>query len=126
MGDHSVHDLLDNDANTFDAIGRAIEGLAALVEHGLQAVPMWPMIAFFVAIVWRVGWRFALFTAASLLLIYGTGFWDQTVITLGLTLSSNNCQPRARHPDRHLGDEEQMGHCDRPPGSSMRRMRQVS
>lgn len=87
--DHSVHDLLDNDAKTFDAIGRAIEGLPALVEHGLQAVPMWPMIAFFVAIgLWRVGWRFALFTAASLLLIYGTDFWDQTVITLGLTLSS--------------------------------------
>ncbi|MPW23510.1 choline ABC transporter permease subunit [Paraburkholderia sp. CNPSo 3157] len=87
--DHSVHYLLDHDAKAFDAVGRAIEGLAALVEHGLQAVPMWPMIAFFVVIgLWRVGWRFALFTAASLLLIYGTGFWDQTVITLGLTLSS--------------------------------------
>ncbi len=37
------------------------------------------MSAFFVATgLWRVGWRFALFMAASLLLIYGTGFWDQT------------------------------------------------
>ncbi|ONA92832.1 choline ABC transporter permease subunit [Burkholderia pseudomallei] len=87
--DQSVHYLLDHDAKTFDAIGRAIEGLAALVEHGLQAVPMWLMIACFIGVgLWRVGWRFAFFTAASLFLIFATGFWDQTVVTLGLTLSS--------------------------------------
>lgn len=87
--DQSVHYLLDHDAKTFDAIGRAIEGLAALVEHGLQAVPMWLMMACFIGVgLWRVGWRFAFFTAASLFLILATGFWDQTVVTLGLTLSS--------------------------------------
>ena len=87
--DQSVHYLLDHDAATFDVIGKAIEGLAALVEHGLQAVPMWAMMAFFICIgLWRVGWRFATFTTLSLLLIYATGFWDQTVVTLGLTLSS--------------------------------------
>ncbi|AOK49685.1 MULTISPECIES: choline ABC transporter permease subunit [Burkholderia] len=87
--DQTVHYLLDHDAKTFDAIGRAIEGLAALVEHGLQAVPMWLMMAIFIGVgLWRVGWRFAIFTAASLLLIFATGFWDQTVVTLGLTLSS--------------------------------------
>ncbi|KGD45354.1 choline ABC transporter permease subunit [Burkholderia pseudomallei] len=87
--DQSVHYLLDHDAETFDAIGRAIEGLAALVEHGLQAVPMWLMMACFIGVgLWRVGWRFAFFTAASLFLIFATGFWDQTVVTLGLTLSS--------------------------------------
>lgn len=87
--DQSVHYLLDHDAKTFDAIGRAIEGLAALVEHGLQAVPMWLMMACFIGVgLWRVGWRFAFFTAASLFLIFATGFWDQTVVTLSLTLSS--------------------------------------
>ncbi|HDR9107048.1 TPA: proline/glycine betaine ABC transporter permease [Burkholderia vietnamiensis] len=87
--DQSVHYLLDHDAKTFDAIGQAIESLAALVEHGLQAIPMWLMMAIFIGVgLWRVGWRFALFTTASLLLIFATGFWDQTVITLGLTLSS--------------------------------------
>jgi len=87
--DQSVHYLLDHDANTFDAIGRAIESFARLVEHGLQAVPMWAMMAFFIALgLWRVGWRFALFATASLLLIYATGFWDQMIVTLGLTLSS--------------------------------------
>lgn len=87
--DQSVHYLLDHDAATFDAIGRAIEGLAALIERSLQAVPMWLMMAIFIGIgLWRVGWRFGLFTAASLFVIFATGFWDQTVITLGLTLSS--------------------------------------
>ncbi|MFS8974780.1 choline ABC transporter permease subunit [Cupriavidus necator] len=87
--DQSVHYLLEHDAATFDAIGRAIEGLAALIERSLQAVPMWLMMAIFIGIgLWRVGWRFGLFTAASLFVIFATGFWDQTVITLGLTLSS--------------------------------------
>ncbi|CAD6528306.1 Glycine betaine/carnitine transport permease protein GbuB [Paraburkholderia hiiakae] len=87
--DQSVHYLLDHDANSFDAVGRAIEGFAALVEHSLQAIPMWALMAFFIAIgLWRVGWRFAIFATCSLLLIYATGFWDQTVVTLGLTLSS--------------------------------------
>jgi glycine betaine/proline transport system permease protein len=50
---------------------------------------MWALMAFFIGIgLWRVGWRFAIFAAASLLLIYATGFWDQSVVTLGLTLSS--------------------------------------
>ena len=87
--DHGVHYLLDHDAKTFDSIGQVIESFAALVEHGLQAIPMWALMALFVGIgLWRVGWRFAFFTLLSMLLIYGTGFWDQMVITLGLTLSS--------------------------------------
>ncbi|MGA3846233.1 choline ABC transporter permease subunit [Ralstonia nicotianae] len=87
--DQAVHYLLDHDAAAFDTVGRAIDGLAALVERSLQAVPMWMMMAFFIGIgLWRVGWRFALFTAASLFLISATGFWDQTIVTLGLTLSS--------------------------------------
>ena len=50
---------------------------------------MWALMAIFIAIgLWRVGWRFAIFATCSLLLIYATGFWDQTVVTLGLTLSS--------------------------------------
>lgn len=87
--DKSVHYLLDHDAATFDAVGRAIEGLAELIEKSLQAVPMWMMMSLFIGIgLWRVGWRFAIFTAASLFVIWATGFWDQTIITLGLTLSA--------------------------------------
>src|ERR1700761_121555 len=87
--DQGVHYLLDHDASTFDSVGKAIESFAAMIEHGLQAIPMWTLMAFFILIgLWRVGWRFAIFATAALLLIYATGFWDETVITLGLTLSS--------------------------------------
>ncbi|HEV3106316.1 MAG TPA: choline ABC transporter permease subunit [Trinickia sp.] len=87
--DQSVRYLLDHDSHAFDVIGRAIEGFAALVEHGLQAIPMWALMALFIGVgLWRVGWRFAIFATLSFLLIYATGFWDQTVITLALTLSS--------------------------------------
>jgi glycine betaine/proline transport system permease protein len=87
--DASVHYLLDHDASAFDTVGRAIEAFASAVEHGLQAVPMWLMMAIIVGLgLWRVGIRFAIFSLASLLLIYTTGFWDQTVITLALTISS--------------------------------------
>jgi len=87
--DQAVHYLLDHDAAAFDTVGRAIEGLAALIERSLQAVPMGLMMAVFIGIgLWRVGWRFALFTAASFFIISATGFWDQTIVTLGLTLSS--------------------------------------
>ncbi|WP_347557477.1 choline ABC transporter permease subunit [Robbsia sp. KACC 23696] len=84
-----VQYLLTHDAAAFDAFGKVIEAFASGVEHGLQAVPMWLMIAIFVSIgLWRVGWRFALFTLLALLLIGGTGFWDQMIVTLGLTLTS--------------------------------------
>jgi glycine betaine/proline transport system permease protein len=87
--DHGVKYLLDHDASTFDNIGKVIDRFAELVEHGLQAIPMWMMMAIFVGIgLWRVGWRFSLFVLLSLLLIYGTGFWDEMIITLGLTLSA--------------------------------------
>ncbi|QCP49088.1 choline ABC transporter permease subunit [Trinickia violacea] len=87
--DQSIRYVLDHDARAFDAIGRTIEALAAFVEHGLQAIPMWALMALFIGVgLWRVGLRFAIFTTLSLMLIYATGFWDQTVITLALTLSS--------------------------------------
>src|ERR1700692_986619 len=87
--EQSIHYLLDHDASTFDSIGKAIESFAALIAHGLQAIPMWALMAFFIAIgLWRVGWRFAIFATLSLLLIFATGFWDQPGITLGLTLSA--------------------------------------
>ncbi|WP_153102014.1 choline ABC transporter permease subunit [Paraburkholderia hayleyella] len=87
--DQWVHYLLEHDASTFDTIGKTIESFAALIEHGLQAVPMWLMIAFFAGVgLWRVGWRFALFALLALLLIYATGFWEQMIVTLGLTLSA--------------------------------------
>ena len=86
--DQSVHYLLDHDAKTFDTIGQAIEarGIRRARPAGDSDVADDGDLHRRRAV--AVGWRFALFTTLSLLLIFATGFWDQTVITLGLTLSS--------------------------------------
>ncbi len=90
--DQGVHYLLDHDAKTFDPIGKVIETFAAAVEHGLQAIPMWLLMTIFVGIgLWRVGWRFAAFMLAALLLIYATNLWSQMVITLG----ASRCRRRS-------------------------------
>src|SRR3954447_711906 len=73
--DHGVHYLLDHDAKTFDSIGKVIESFAAIVEHGLQAVPMWALMAFFVGIgLWRGGGGFAVLPVLRLLLFFRAGF----------------------------------------------------
>ena len=84
-----INHLLDNDSAGFDAVGRCINALAEAVEHGLQALPAWLLIALFVGVgFWRLSWRFALFVGLALALIAGIGFWPQTIVTLGLTFSA--------------------------------------
>lgn len=87
--DQAVRYLLDHDSAGFDRFGAAIAWFAEGVEHGLQAVPPWLLIGVFVVLsLWRVGIGFSVFTVLSFLLISGTGFWDQTVVTLALTISA--------------------------------------
>jgi glycine betaine/proline transport system permease protein len=51
--------------------------------------PAWLLIAIFVGLgLWRIGYKFAIFTAVAFVLIVLTGFWEQTVVTLGLTFSA--------------------------------------
>jgi glycine betaine/proline transport system permease protein len=77
--------LLDNNSKLFDSIGDGINILARLIEHGLQALPVWLLIGLFIAVsFFRLSWKFALFTAASLSFIVVIGFWDHTVMTLAL------------------------------------------
>lgn len=81
--------LLDNNAGAFDAIGHSVDLFAENVEVALLSLPAWVMIAFFCGLgIWRLGWKFASFVLAALMLILVTGFWAQTVATLALTLSA--------------------------------------
>ena len=85
----AVKYLLDNASGVFDSVGVAVEAFATGIERGLLAIPASLMIAMAVALgVWWLGWRFGVFVAAALLLIVVTGFWPQTMVTLGLTLSA--------------------------------------
>src|SRR5258708_11931965 len=83
--DQSVHYLLDHDASTFDSIGKAIESFAALIEHGLQAIPMWALMAFFIGIgLWRGGGGLAPFFARFPLFIFFTSVFGPTGHTPGV------------------------------------------
>jgi glycine betaine/proline transport system permease protein len=84
-----VQYLLDNGSEVFDAIGAVVATFAEGVEIGLMAIPAWLMIAGAMALgVWRLGWKFGAFVLAALMLIVVTGFWEQTIVTLSLTLSA--------------------------------------
>lgn len=81
--------LQANDHGLFNAVGSIIDTSTASIESGLMAVPFWLLAGIFVGVgFWRRGWKFALFCAAALALIYSTGFADQTVVTLALIISS--------------------------------------
>jgi len=85
----AVQYLQDNHAAAFDWFGGLINGFSGAVEQVLMYPPAYLVVALFTALgLWRVGARFAVFTAVALSLIVLTGFWPQTVVTLGLTFSS--------------------------------------
>lgn len=84
-----VQHLLDNYSGAFDSVGGVVSGFSEGIEQLLMLPPAWLLIAIFVGLgLWRIGARFAGFTAVSFILIVMTGFWEQTVVTLGLTFSS--------------------------------------
>ena len=84
-----VQHLLENYSGAFDSLGSVVSGFSEGVEALLMLPPAWLLIAIFVGLgLWRIGARFAAFTAVSFILIVLTGFWEQTVVTLGLTFSA--------------------------------------
>ncbi|VXC10180.1 Choline ABC transporter permease subunit [Pseudomonas sp. 8Z] len=84
-----VQHLLDNYSGAFDSIGQVVSGFSEAIENLLMLPPAWLLIAIFVGLgLWRIGVRFAIFTTVAFVLIVMTGFWDQTVVTLGLTFSA--------------------------------------
>ncbi|MCC6076008.1 ABC transporter permease [Pseudomonas sp. GCM10022188] len=84
-----VQHLLDNYSGAFDSVGQVVSGFSEAIEKLLLLPPAWLLISLFVALgLWRIGAKFAVFTAASFVLIVLTGFWEQTVVTLGLTFSA--------------------------------------
>jgi glycine betaine/proline transport system permease protein len=81
--------LLRNGDGFFAGIGEVVEGFASAIEAGLMHIPVGLMMVLVMAVgYWRLGWKFAWFVLAALGLIVITGFWDQTVVTLSLTLSA--------------------------------------
>ncbi|MDO9620267.1 MAG: proline/glycine betaine ABC transporter permease [Pseudomonas sp.] len=84
-----VQHLLDNYSDGFDSVGAIVNGFSEGIEWLLMLPPAWLLIAIFVGLgLWRISYKFAIFTAVAFVLIVLTGFWEQTVVTLGLTFSA--------------------------------------
>ncbi|KAA0680089.1 proline/glycine betaine ABC transporter permease [Roseomonas genomospecies 6] len=87
--DAAVMFLLDHAQWLFDGIDLVVGAVADGVQAALTFLPGAGLAAIVVLIgLWRNGWRFALFAAASLLVVAGLGMWHQTVDTLALVLTA--------------------------------------
>jgi glycine betaine/proline transport system permease protein len=87
--DSAVNYILDNFAPLLDFIAAAIGTVTNGIQAVLLAVPMPLGLAVFVLLsLWRVGFGFAAFTAASLWLVEHMGLWSAMMETLSLVLAS--------------------------------------
>jgi glycine betaine/proline transport system permease protein len=92
LGDYierGVEWLTANAEWLFWAIRQVIDGLISALEQGLWGLPVWLVVAALALLGgWRVGWRFALFTAAALALVVSLELWRETMSTLALVVSA--------------------------------------
>jgi glycine betaine/proline transport system permease protein len=87
--DRGVKFVIDNDGGTLERLGSGIGSFTESVELGLQGLPVAVVAGALVLTAWwRVGWRFALFCLACCFVIYDTGFWPQTMVTLALVFAA--------------------------------------
>jgi len=87
--DRGVKFVIDNDGGTLERLGSGIGTFTESVELGLQGLPVAVVAGALVLTAWwRVGWRFALFCLACCFVIYDTGFWPQTMVTLALVFAA--------------------------------------
>ena len=85
----AINWLTEHFASFFDALSMGIGGFIDGFQHVLFGIPFYITIAVLAALAWfKSGKGTALFTLLGLLLIYGMGFWEETMQTLALVLSS--------------------------------------
>ncbi|MBO1073857.1 ABC transporter permease [Roseomonas marmotae] len=87
--DAVVNYILDHFTPALDVIAATIGFVTDGIQAGLQMLPMPAAIAIVVLLaLWRVGWKFAVFALAALLLIAGMGLWGRMMETLSLVLAA--------------------------------------
>ncbi|GAA3400863.1 proline/glycine betaine ABC transporter permease [Paenibacillus hodogayensis] len=73
----------------FDLLSSAIGGLVSAISYTLHLAPPLLLAAVLALIAYWLGrWPLTAFTVVGLLLIMNLGFWEETMDTLGLVLSS--------------------------------------
>lgn len=84
-----VNYILDHFTPALDMIAAVIGFVTHNVQAGLLAVPVIAGIAIFTLLsLWRVGWKFAIFTVLALALIEHMGLWAATMESLSLVLAA--------------------------------------
>ncbi|RKN85096.1 proline/glycine betaine ABC transporter permease [Paenibacillus ginsengarvi] len=79
----------DHLSGLFDALSTAIGGLVDAFSFVLHVAPSYVLIVLLAALGYKLGkWPLALLSAIGLLLIVNLGYWDETMDTLALVLSS--------------------------------------
>ncbi|PWA11862.1 choline ABC transporter permease subunit [Pueribacillus theae] len=82
--------LKDNVQGLFDFLSTVIGGIVNFLVMILSSVPAIVLVLIIAAIAWFTSrrWGIALFSAIGLLFIYNLGYWDGTIQTLALVLTS--------------------------------------
>lgn len=86
----AIVDLLENHlSGLFDFISAIIKGIVSAFSYLLHLPHAFLLIILIAALAYYLGkWTFALFAVIGLLLIYNLGYWDNTMNTLALVLTS--------------------------------------
>lgn len=81
--------LTEHGASFFDLLGGGVENVIDGILYVLTGVPFYLFIPAVAVLAWyKSGKGTGLFTLSGLLLIYGMGFWEDTMQTLSLVLSA--------------------------------------
>lgn len=87
--EQAINWLTDNFTGFFNALNTGIGGVIGGLQAVLSFIPFWIMIALIAVLAWRkAGKGVAIFTVLGLLLIHNLEFWEETMETLALVLSS--------------------------------------
>lgn len=85
----AINWLTENFASFFDALNSGIGGFIDGLQFVLTIIPFWVIIICLAVLAWfKSGKGTAIFSILGLLLIWGMGFWEATMATLALVLSS--------------------------------------
>lgn len=89
--EQGINWLTDYFAPFFDTLNAIVGGFIESFQHILYAIPAYIMIPALALLGWyKVGKSIAVFTLLGLWLIYSMGFWEATMQTLALVLSSTS------------------------------------